>query len=38
MTYSVDFRKKVFEIKARDGLTYDETAKRFGLDKITLVR
>jgi len=38
MTYSLDFRKKVFEIKAKEGLTYEETANRFGISKTTLVR
>ncbi len=38
MTYSIDFRIKVFEVKAREGFTYEETAKYFGIGKTTLVR
>lgn len=38
MTYSLDFRIKVFEVKAREGFTYEETAKYFGIGKTTLVR
>lgn len=38
MTYGLSFRHKVFKIKASEGLTYEETAKRFGIGKTTLVR
>jgi transposase len=38
MTYSVDFRKKVFKIKAEKQLNYEETAKYFNIGKTTLVR
>jgi transposase len=38
MTYPLSFRKKVFSIKASEGLTYEETSKRFGIGKTTLVR
>ena len=38
MTYDLSFRQKVFEIKTSEGLTYEETAKRFGIGKTTLVR
>ena len=31
MTYSADFRKKVFELKEKEGLTFQETSKRFGV-------
>jgi len=31
MTYSRDFRKKVLSIRAKEGLTFVETAKRFGI-------
>ncbi|WP_456440564.1 hypothetical protein [Psychroserpens sp.] len=31
MTYSVDFRKKVFEIKAEKKLSYEGTAKYFNI-------
>ncbi|MDR0296861.1 MAG: transposase, partial [Rickettsia sp.] len=36
MTYLIDFRKKVFKIK--EGLSFVETSKRFGIGKTTLVR
>lgn len=38
MTYSVDFRKKVFEVKKAQGLTYEATAALFNIGKTTLVR
>ena len=38
MTYSIDFRIKVLKLKAEEGFTYEETAKRFGIGKTTLVR
>lgn len=31
MTYSTDFRRKVLDIKEKEKLTTDETAKRFGI-------
>jgi len=31
MTYSLDFRKKVLETRAREGLSFAKTAKRFGV-------
>ena len=31
MAYSIDFRRKVFEIKERDSLSIGETAHRFGI-------
>ena len=34
--YSLDFRKRVFEIKERDGLTFEQTAERFGVGIRTL--
>lgn len=36
--YALSFRQKLFSIKASEGLTYEETAKRFGIGKTTLVR
>lgn len=33
MTYSIDFRKKVLSIKASEGLSFAETAKRFRIGK-----
>lgn len=38
MAYSVDFRKKVFEIKAKEGLSFREVAKRFGIGFASVVR
>ena len=38
MTYSVDFRKKILLIKARESLSFDKTALRFGIAKTTIVR
>lgn len=38
MTYSIDFRKKVLEIKEKERLTQEETAKRFQIGKTTLIR
>ena len=31
MTYSLDFRKKVLSIKAKEGLSFAQIAKRFGI-------
>lgn len=33
MTYSLDFRQKVLKVKAEEGLTFEETAKRFRVGK-----
>ena len=33
MTYPLAFRKKVFEIKTKENLSYEETAERFGIGK-----
>ena len=38
MTYSLDFRKKVWAIKEKEKRTYEEAAKRFQIEKTTLVR
>jgi transposase len=38
MTYSLDFRKKVLQVKTEEKLSYEETAKRFQIGKTTLVR
>jgi transposase len=38
MTYSIDFRRKVFEIKERDRLSFEETASRFGISKSSVSR
>ena len=31
MTYSIDFRKKVLSIKEKEGLSFSQVAKRFGV-------
>lgn len=38
MTYSIDFRKKVLSIKDKEGLTIEETAKRFDVGVASVVR
>ena len=38
MGYSLDFRKRVFEIKKRDKLSYQEVSNRFGISIRTLFR
>ena len=38
MTYSIDFRRKVFAIKEKEGLSFEQASKRFGIGKTTLVR
>ena len=38
MGYSVDFRKKVLAVKAAEKLTCQETAKRFKIGIMTVVR
>lgn len=38
MVYETSFRKKVFEIKNKEGLTYEEAAKRFGISIRTIFR
>ncbi|WP_375326562.1 IS630 transposase-related protein [Candidatus Tisiphia endosymbiont of Nemotelus uliginosus] len=38
MTYSIDFRRKIFSIKQKEGLSFEQTAKRFSIGKTTLVR
>jgi transposase len=37
MTYSIDFRKKVIGIKAKEKLSIAKTAKRFGIGTSTIV-
>ena len=36
--YSLDFRKKVFTVKRSEGLTFEETSKRFHIGIATLFR
>lgn len=38
MTYSVDFRKKVLAIKAKENISFEATAKRFDISKSALQR
>lgn len=38
MTYSIDFRRKVFLIKGQEKLTIDEIANRFGIGRTSVVR
>ena len=37
MTYSIDFRKKVLEIRKKENLSISKTAKRFGIGTTTVV-
>ena len=38
MTYSIDYRKKVLEIREREWLSLEETAKRFGVGRASIFR
>ena len=38
MAYSLDFRKHVFKIKEREGLTFEQTSIRFAISTRTLLR
>ena len=38
MTYSIDFRRKVLEIRERDGLSFEQVAARFGVSKSSVGR
>lgn len=38
MSYPLKFRQQVFEIKKKDGLTFLDTSKRFGIGISTLFR
>ena len=38
MTYSTDFRRKVLEIKEREGLSFEKAAARFGVGKSSVQR
>ena len=38
MAYSVDFRRKVLEIKEREGLSFEEAALRFGVGQASVFR
>ena len=37
MTYSIDFRKKVFEIKEKEKMSFELVSKRFGVGKNTVL-
>jgi transposase len=36
MTYSIDFRKKVLAIRAREKMSFESVSKRFGVGKNTV--
>ena len=38
MTYSLDFRQKVFELKIKNGLTFAQTSEQFDIGIATLFR
>ena len=38
MTYSIDFRRKVLEVKEREDLSFEKTAARFGVAKSSVQR
>ena len=38
MTYLIDFRRKVLTIREKEGLTYEQTAERFGVGIASLTR
>jgi transposase-like protein len=38
MAYSIDFRRKVLEIKEREGLSFEEVAARFGIGQASVFR
>jgi transposase len=38
MTYSIDFRKKVLEIKRKENLSIRKTSSRFGICNATIVK
>jgi len=35
---TIEYRRRAFEIKEKEGLTYEETSKRFGINIRTLFR
>ena len=37
MTYSIDFRRKVRLIREQEGLTIEESAKHFGIGKMSVL-
>ena len=38
MAYSIDFRRHVLDLRDKEGLTFEQTAHRFGVGVATLVR
>jgi len=38
MAYSLDFRRQVFKIKIKEGLSFEQTSERFGINIRTLFR
>ena len=38
MTYSLEHRRHIFKIKKKEGLTFEETSKRFGISIRSLFR
>jgi len=38
MTYSIDFRKKVLEVRNRESLTFKEVSRRFDVGIASVVR
>ena len=38
MSYSLDFRKRVLKIRAEEGLSIEDVAKRFGVGKASVMR
>jgi transposase len=38
MTHSIDFRRHVLKVKEEEGLSFEETSKRFKLGKTSLFR
>jgi transposase len=38
MTYSLDFRRRVFELKEKEGLTFEQTSQKFAIGIKTLFR
>ena len=38
MAYSLDFRKQVFKVKQKEGLTFEQTSERFSIAMRTLFR
>lgn len=38
MSYSLDFRRKVLEVRQREGLSIAQVAKRFAVGKASVMR